>query len=173
MAKAIAASVRLYQLDFSSMRTWLMAALFVIGNIALPQLCHLVPNGGLVFLPIYFFTLVGAYKYGWKVGLLTAVLSPLVNWALFGMPALASLPIIETKGILLALAASYASARFSRVNLLILLGVVLSYQIAGSAIECLYHSSFTAGMQDFRIGIPGMLLQIVGGYVVIRYLLKK
>ncbi len=173
MTKAIATSVRLYQLDFSNMRTWLMAALFVIGNIALPQLCHLVPNGGLVFLPIYFFTLVGAYKYGWKVGLLTAVLSPLVNWALFGMPALASLPVIEIKGILLALAASYASARFSRVNLLILLGVVLGYQITGSAIECLYHSSFAAGMQDFRLGIPGMLLQIVGGYVVIRYLLKK
>ena len=106
MAKAIASSVRLYQLDFSSMRTWLMAALFVIGNIALPQLCHLVPNGGLVFLPIYFFTLIGAYKYGWKVGLLTAVLSPLVNCALFGMPAVASLPAIEMKGILLALAAS-------------------------------------------------------------------
>lgn len=173
MAKAIASSVRLYQLDFSSMRTWLIAALFVIGNIALPQLCHLVPNGGLVFLPIYFFTLVGAYKYGWKVGLLTAVLSPLVNWALFGMPTLAALPSIEIKGILLALAASYAAARFSRVNLLILLGVVLSYQVVGSVIEGLMDSSFAAGIQDFRMGIPGMLLQIVGGYVVLRYLLDK
>lgn len=173
MAKAIASSVRLYQLDFSSMRTWLMAALFVIGNIALPQLCHLVPQGGLVFLPIYFFTLIGAYKYGWKVGLLTAVLSPVINCALFGMPAMASLPAIEMKGILLALAASYAAARFSRVNLLILLGVVLSYQVVGCAIEGLYHSSFAAGIQDFRLGIPGMLLQVVGGYVVLRYLLKK
>ena len=173
MAKAIASSVRLYQLDFSSIRTWLMAALFVIGNIALPQLCHLVPQGGLVFLPIYFFTLIGAYKYGWKVGLLTAVLSPLVNSALFGMPPLSALPAIEMKGILLALAASYAAARFSRVSLLILVGVVLGYQVVGCALEGLYHSSFAAGIQDFRLGIPGMLLQIVGGYVVLRYLLKK
>lgn len=150
-----------------------MASLFVIGNIALPQLCHLVPQGGLVFLPIYFFTLIGAYKYGWKVGLLTAVLSPVINCALFGMPAVASLPAIEMKGILLALAASYAAARFSRVNLLILLGVVLSYQVVGCAVEALYHSSFAAGIQDFRLGIPGMLLQVVGGYVVLRYLLKK
>lgn len=150
-----------------------MASLFVIGNIALPQLCHLVPQGGLVFLPIYFFTLIGAYKYGWKVGLLTAVLSPVINCALFGMPAVASLPAIEMKGILLALAASYAAARFSRVNLLILLGVVLSYQVVGCAVEALYHSSFAAGIQDFRLGIPGMLLQVVGGYVLLRYLLKK
>ena len=55
------------------------------GNIVLPQLCHLVPQG-LILLPIYFFTLIGAYKYGWQVGLLTAVLSPLANHLLFGMP---------------------------------------------------------------------------------------
>ena len=89
------------------------------------------------------------------------------------MPAVASLPAIEMKGILLALAASYAAARFSRVNLLILVGVVLSYQVAGCVLEGLYHSSFAAGIQDFRLGIPGMLLQVVGGYVVLRYLLKK
>ena len=30
---------------------------------------------GPAMLPIYFFTLIGAYKYGFKVGMLTAVLS--------------------------------------------------------------------------------------------------
>ena len=63
-----------------------------LGNISLPQIFHLIPQGGIIWLPIYFFTLVGAYKYGWKVGLLTAVLSPTVNSLLFGMPMLASLP---------------------------------------------------------------------------------
>ena len=37
------------------------AALFIVGNIVFPQLCHaLMPKGGLIFLPIYFFTLFGA-----------------------------------------------------------------------------------------------------------------
>ena len=66
-------------MEYKNAATYRIAALFVIGNIALPQLCHLVPSGGPMLLPIYFFTLVAAYKYGWKVGLLTAVASPQVS----------------------------------------------------------------------------------------------
>ena len=80
-------AVKLYSTGYREAKTYLAAALFVAGNIVLPQICHLVPQGGLRWLPIYFFTLVGAYKYGWRVGLLTALLSPVVNSALFGMPA--------------------------------------------------------------------------------------
>ena len=93
-------AVKLYSLDYRDAKTYLAAALFVAGNIVLPQICHLVPQGGLRWLPIYFFTLVGAYKYGWRVGLLTAVLSPLVNSALFGMPAAAAWPAILLKSVL-------------------------------------------------------------------------
>lgn len=71
-------TVRLYSLDYSNARTYLMAALFIAGNMALPQLFHLIPQGGITWLPIYFFTLIGAYKFGWKVGLLTAVFSPVI-----------------------------------------------------------------------------------------------
>ena len=87
-----AQSVKLYTLNYSEMRTYLFALLFIVGNIVLPQLCHLVPQGGLMLLPIYFFTLVAAYKYGWKVGLITAVASPVINNLLFAMPATAMLP---------------------------------------------------------------------------------
>ena len=38
-------SIRLYQLDYRRARTYLYAALFVIGNIAVPQLFHLVQIG--------------------------------------------------------------------------------------------------------------------------------
>ena len=81
-------------LGFDEAKTYWMAGLFILGNIVLPQLCHLVPQGGLRWLPIYFFTLIGACKYGWRVGLLTAVVSPLLNTVLFGMPAVAGLPAI-------------------------------------------------------------------------------
>ena len=87
-----ATSVKLYNFDLSDSRTYLFTALFVIGNLALPQLCHLVPNGGHILLPIYFFTLVAAYKYGLAAGLMTAILSPVLNHALFGMPAAAGYP---------------------------------------------------------------------------------
>ena len=90
-------SVTLYSTGYRETRTYLAAALFAAGNIVLPQLCHLVRLGGPTMLPIYFFTLVGAYKYGWRTGLLTALASPLVNAALFGMPAVTAPPAILVK----------------------------------------------------------------------------
>lgn len=89
--------------------------LFVAGNILLPQLCHLVPLGGPTLLPIYFFTLIAAYKFGLRVGLLTAILSPVINHLLFGMPAAAVLPAILIKSGLLALATA-AVARYAKTE---------------------------------------------------------
>lgn len=166
-------AVKLYALSYKELKTYLVALLFIAGNIILPQLFHLVPQGGITWLPIYFFTLIGAYKYGWKVGLLTAILSPLANHLLFGMPALAVLPAIMIKSSLLALAAGFAAKRFGRISLPILAGVVLSYQIVGTLIEWAITGSFITAMQDFRIGIPGMLLQVFGGYLFIKYIIKK
>lgn len=79
-------TAKLYAYGYADVRTYLFAALFVVGNVVLPQLVHLIPQGGLTWLPIYFFTLVGAYKYGWRVGLLTAIVSPLVNSFSSGCP---------------------------------------------------------------------------------------
>lgn len=166
-------TVKLYSPGYREGRTYLAAALFIAGNIVLPQICHLVPMGGLRWLPIYFFTLVGAYKYGWRVGLLTALLSPLVNSALFGMPAATMLPAILLKSVLLAAAAGFAARRFGRVTLPLLVGVVVFYQLFGSLGEWAYTGSAAAALQDIRIGIPGMLAQVVGGYAVLRYLLRN
>lgn len=166
-------AVNLYSLQISESRTFIFAALFIVGNIVLPQLCHLIPNGGLIFLPIYFFTLIGAYKYGWQVGLLTAILSPLINSLLFGMPPSAMLPSILMKSTLLALIAAYVAHRSHEVSIPMLLLVVLSYQLIGSLTESIFHGSLLVGFQDFRMGFPGMLIQVVGGYLILKYLMKK
>lgn len=166
-------SLRLQSLPFSSYKTYAAAALFIIGNIVLPQIFHLIPHGGIRWLPIYFFTLVGAYKYGWKVGLLTALASPLLNSVLFGMPAAAALPAIMLKSVLLAVIAGYAASRFNKATLLLLLAVVLGYQMLGTICEWFVKGDFFLACQDFRMGIPGMLLQIFGGWAVINYLIRK
>lgn len=166
-------SVKLYSLEYKEAKTYWTAALFVLGNVALPQLCHTVHLGGPTWLPIYFFTLVGAYKYGWRVGLLTAVVSPLVNSALFGMPLAAALPAILLKSALLALAAGYAAARFRKASLWLLAAVVLAYQIVGTLGEWALVGDLFAAVQDFRVGIPGMLFQVAGGWIVINFLIRK
>ena len=166
-------TVKLYSYRFADVRTYVCAVLFVAGNIVLPQLCHLIPQGGMILLPIYFFTLIGAYKYGWKVGLLTAVASPLVNSALFGMPAVAVLPAILLKSVLLAVAAGFVAQRFNRVSLPLLLLVVLFYQTLGTLGEWLMTGEFMLAVQDFRLGSPGMAIQLFGGYAVLKYMLRK
>lgn len=162
-------SVRLHSLSFGSVRTYLTALLLIAGNVALPQLFHMVPQGGVTWLPIYFFTLVGAWIYGWRVGVLTALLSPVVNSLLFGMPPVAALPAIMLKSTLLAVFAGYAASRSRRVSLPALAAVVLAYQCVGTLGEWMLKGDFILACQDFRIGIPGMLLQIVGGWAIIKY----
>ena len=163
-------TVKLHSLEYNNAKTYIAAALFAVGNIVLPQLCHLVPQGGVTWLPIYFFTLVAAYKYGWLTGVLTATVSPLANSALFGMPAAAVLPAIMLKSILLAIVAAIVATRYRKVSLSLLALVVLLYQAFGTLGEWLLCGDIAVAMQDLRVGIPGMLLQIFGGYAVIRLL---
>lgn len=166
-------TLKLYSLEYKEAKTYLAASLFVLGNLAMPQLFHLIPQGGVIWLPIYFFTLVGAYKYGWKVGLLTAVTSPLLNALLFGMPAVTGLPAILLKSVLLAGAAGYAASRFRKASLGLLLSVVLAYQLIGTLGEWAMKKDFWIAVQDFRIGIPGMLLQLFGGWLFINHIIRK
>lgn len=105
--------------------------------------------------------------------MLTAVLSPVVNSALFGMPAVTGLPAILLKSVLLAIAAGYTAHRWQKASLPFMLVVVLSYQTVGTLSEWLMKGSFYDAIQDFRIGVPGMLLQIVGGYMFVKYLIRK
>ncbi len=161
------ASARFYSLDFTQVKTYLLAFLFVAGNVVLPQLCHLMPQGGMIWLPIYFFTLIGAYQFGWKVGLLVAAASPVANSLLFGMPDPALLPVILVKSSLLAFAAAFAAKRYRKVTVPVLLLVVLAYQISGGLFEWAFSGSLDAALQDFRLGVPGMAFQILAGYVLL------
>ena len=163
-----AINYNLHTLKYNEAKTYLVAVLFTVGNIAMPQLFHLIPQGGLIWLPIYFFTLIGAYKYGWRVGLLTAVSSPVVNSLLCGMPLPAVLPSILIKSVLLALIAGVVAQRSLRVSILQLLGVVLAYQLLGTLGEWAIVGDLGVAFQDFRIGVPGMLLQVIGGYLALR-----
>ncbi len=165
-------NAKLYNYEFSNLRTYMFAALFVGGNIVLPQLTHLIPQGGLIFLPIYFFTLIAAYKFGFAAGLLTAVFSPIINNLWFGMPPNAVLPLILFKSIVLALSAAFIASKIQKVSFWSVLSIVLFYQTAGILFETIYLHSIKAALQDFIIGYPGIILQIVGGYFLIKVLSK-
>jgi hypothetical protein len=155
-------------------RALLWSAAFIGGNLALPYACHYsaLGNLGYALLPIYFFTLISAYKFGWRIGLLTAVCSPLLNNLLLGMPSFEALPIILAKSAILAMLAALAARIWrSKISILHILAVVAAYQIIGSAIEAIIYNADTA-LNEFRFGWIGMLVQIFGGYIVLRILAR-
>ena len=162
--------IKLYSLSFKELKTYLLAMLFVVGNVALPQLCHLIPNGGPMLLPIFFFTLIAAYKFGFAAGLITAVVSPLVNSMLFGMPETAMLPYVLLKSVLLAVAAAFVAHRFGKVSLPLLIAVVLFYQVVGTMVQCLAIGDMASMLPILYTAIPGMLIQVLVGYLIIKYL---
>jgi hypothetical protein len=168
----MANTIKLYSFSLSNLKTYIFAALFVVGNLLFPQLAHLIPNGGLIFLPIYFFTLIAAYKYGIHVGLITAILSPLVNSLLFGMPVMSTLPIILFKSVILAIAAAMAAKHFGKISFWGILFSIVAYQFIGTGVEWLMTQNFFIAIQDFRIGLPGMLIQLIGGYFVLKAISK-
>ena len=162
----------LYQLTLTQSRTYLYSVLFIAANLLFPQLVHLIPNGGSILLPFYFFTLIAGYKYGFNVGLITAVVSPLLCNLVMGMPAVAWLPIVLIKSILAALAAAFVAKRFNKVSILTVALAVVLYTAVGFIIEWAMSQNIHIALNDILIGYPGILLQIVGGYFVLKLMLK-
>lgn len=165
-------AVKPVSLSFADYKSYVAAALFVTGNIIAPRLLHMIPQGGAIWLPIYFFTLLGAWLYGWHVGLLTAIASPLAGLWLFGMPDASILTTIMLKSCLLAGLASMAARRETLPVLLRLSAVVLCYQILGTLGEWALCGDLYKACADLRTGIPGMLTQIAGGSAAI-YLITR
>ena len=165
-------AVKLYSLKAVELKSYSFVLLFVAGNIVLPQICHLIPMCGMMLLPIYFFTLIAAYKYGFFTGLVTAVASPIINHLLFGMPSTEMMSIILVKSVLLAIAAAYMAQRTKEIKLQNIFLIILFYQGLGMIAEFVLTNSFGAALQDIRLGFPGILLQLVGGFYCLKAIAK-
>ena len=155
------------EIQLKKIQLYTFALLFSAGNILFPYLCHTIPNGGKILLPLFFFTLIGSYKFGIRVGLLTALVSPLLNNLFFGNPPSAMLFDIMSKSIFLVIIASYISKKTKKISMLLLTAVVLSYQLAGGLGQWLITGSIQNSYSSFIIGIPGMVIQVILGFAIL------
>ena len=160
-------NAKLYTLNYDEVRTWMWAAVFVACNMILPQVFHLIPQGGFIFAPLSFVILAGAYKLGWKTGLVAAVASPIVNNLAFGVPEWGVLPVMVVKLAVLAMVAGLTAQYLKRATLPILFGVVLVSELLGGVGELILTGGVSATVADFTIGWPGLLLQILGTCLIV------
>jgi uncharacterized membrane protein len=155
------------EISLKKVQLYIFVLLFSAGNLIFPYICHTIPDGGKILLPLFFFTLISAYKFGFKAGLLTALISPLLNNLLFGNPPSAMLFDIISKSVFLAVIASYVSTKTKKISLVLLAAVVLSYQIAGGLSQWIISGSFQHSYSSFIMGIPGMILQVLLGFAIL------
>lgn len=169
-----ASSVRIQSttLSLRDLRLYGFVAVFTVGNLIAPMAVHTIPQGGLIFLPIFFFTLVAAYRFGFTAGALTAVASPVLNYALTGMPASDMLVSVLLKSLLIAAIAALLAGRSGRLSLWLLLLAAASMQLAGFGFDLVRGGSVAAGLDALRLGLPGVAIMGFGGYAVLRLMAR-
>ena len=148
---------------------YLWTALFVAGNVLFPQLCHMMPDGGKALLPIMLFTLIAAARFGIYAGLMTALLSPLASFLIFGTPEGTILAAVLTKSMVIALVFGLWKSSGRTFNYGIMLLLILGVQLFCFVIEGAFMSGFATAWSDLLLSWPGMLLQLLGGMFVVKY----
>jgi hypothetical protein len=157
-------------LSLRDVRLYGFVAVFSAGNLLLPMAVHTLPQGGLIFLPIFFFTLVAAYRFGLAAGVMTALASPLLNHFVTGMPPTDVLLGVVARSLLVAVFAAVLARRTGRLSPWALLLAAVVMQLGGFVVDLVLGGSVPAGLDVLRLGIPGVLIMAFGGYFVLRLL---
>ena len=164
---------RMAALEFRHADTYIRTAVFVAASVILPQICHAFGISGQIFIPIMFFALFAAIRFGLVCGLLTAVFSPIVSFFISGMPEAVMLPVIVVKSAVLATVLGGGIAKTGRLNFLGVLAALISYQAVGFLLQSVMTGDFTAAWNAVAISWPGMLIQFVTGSFMAWLIFRK
>jgi hypothetical protein len=157
--------------SLGDVRLYLATSALVLGNVLLPYAIHRIPNGGLIFLPIFFFTLIAGWRFGAAAGLLTGLLSPLANHALTGMPPGPALPSIMVQSALLGVLASAIASRNRKPSLPVLALVVILHQTLILLPQFLQAGAHPV-LATLELRLPGLLFQVFGGYGLLCFMAR-
>ena len=148
-------------------QTITFTALLIALGIALPRAAHVFGQGiGQVWLPINLAVLVAGLSLGPWIGLLLGVLSPLLSFAISGMPALPMLWFITAELAVYGLAGGLLRKKIHSVRISLLITQVAG---RGAAMLALYLAGGVFGLKGIPAaafvltgtltGLPGLVLQ--------------
>ena len=151
-------------LELTDGRFYMYAAAFVAGNVLVPYLVHIWfgMQAGMMFLPIYFFSLMAGLKYGWKAGVVVGLFSGIVSYALTGMPPLEVLGSVVAKGMLIGLASGVLleKSKIRQPFVVAFLAIVVA-QALGLLYMLAIGNPSPMALSDLQVGYPGLILQLV------------
>lgn len=79
------------------------------------------------------------------------------------------MPDMTLKLAVIALVAGLAAQRFKTVSLLLIIAVVLASMALGALGELAITGGIAATISDVTVGWPGILLQVFGTWLIIKY----
>lgn len=152
--------------------TYLRASAFVILSVLTPVVMHQFSVSGIAFLPILFFTFFAAIRYGWAVGLLSAIASPLVSNMLTGMPPGIILYVVLAQCVVISLLTGVFVRSSFKISFFQILTVIIAYQATALVIESSF-IGFSSAWSGLITTIPGMIIQLIFFTLYSRYLTNR
>ncbi len=146
----------------SGVRTLVLILAFAAGGMLLPWLAHQVHLAGPTFLPMHIFVILAGLLYGWRAGLAVGLLTPLLSYAISGLPLLAMLPQVTVELAAYGLFAGLARGRWHWDPLRSLLTAMLAGRLAlGGFFLVLYAGGGALQTPLGAVAGPGLALKTV------------
>ena len=154
----------------SNIKRLTLTALCVALCVVVPMAFHVIPNAGVVMLPMHIPVLLCGLVCGWQYGLLCGILGPLVSSVLTGMPPAAMLPGMMVEcgmyGCVGGLMMEYIHTGSLYADLYISLPVaMLTGHVISGIVKALILTpglSFTAwATASFVTALPGISIQLI------------
>jgi hypothetical protein len=155
-------------------------SVFVALSVALPWFAHQFNLAGQVYLPMHFFVIFAGLLLGWRTGLIVGLFTPIISYAVSGMPILPILPQITVEVALYGLVAGIVREKLHLSLYWSLLIALIAGRI-GSLIGILafndtVHQPIASVLLSIKMGWPGLLIQLalipLAAFAVKRYFEK-
>lgn len=153
------------------MKKMIWAAFFIALGVILPFLTGQLPTIGNALLPMHFPILICGFICGWKYGLLTGMITPLLRFLLFSMP---TLPIavcmsfeLATYGAIVGFLYQKLKHQKHKIYICLFSAMLIGRLVWGLSSIVVYgirNQCFTWQIfltSAFLSAIPGILLQIL------------
>lgn len=146
----------------NSLQLVIFSVIFVALALALPLLAHQFNIAGQIYLPMHLFVFVAALLFGWRLGLVVGVLSPLANYFVSGMPLPVLLPQITMELGAYGLVAGLLRERGVNIWLALIAAMIAGRLALLGGIAVFGSGAAWLGMiKTVKLGWPGILIQLV------------
>ena len=161
-------------LRFTDVRSYIIAAVFILLDVLVPRLFHAFHLAGATYLPMHIFVLMAGLLFGWRAGLIVGLLTPISSYAVSQMPAASILPQVTVELAAYGLVAGLLRERLNLKPIWSLLGAMVAgrialfvtvaaiYLVAGGVYSPLGAEAtpWSAVWSTIRQGLPGMMIQL-------------